>query len=251
MFRARAQSAFAIIAKNHKGEILGFTRCLVYSSFSGTDDEKNEITFAGRVYRPSLIPMVMLDLICSGYPGVGSVLMRSTAELAKNLYGARLLVLEATSSAAGYYRRFGFRRVPNACDWPSDEELRVARRMFKKYKWERSQQKIKAAASIDEGVGNVLWKMYNRPAGNQTVVMSLCLGGNNSGKNQKKLFANWNSSVQGDLKYTTHATTRDISVLLNANKYYAQEKSSFINKLFPAVFGQKRVQSKSSGPRPT
>lgn len=181
----RSQGAFAVVATNAAdGTLIGFARCSVYNSFAG-GRTASAVPVTGRI--------VMLDLICAddGCAGLGKQLVRAIVDVSRAQFGATLLMLEATNRAAGFYAKFGFRRVPDACNWPSAGRLQAAQRGFQARKWDAAQTArnvevtrdgrriehpgYKDAAAINRELGGVWWPHYDRPQ-NGTVIMSLCLG---------------------------------------------------------------------------
>lgn len=185
---AAAPSKFAIAAVDKRtGTLTGFALCSAYNSFAGGRT-------ASKV--PVTQRIVMLDLICTadGCAGLGKTMVRALIDISKNQFGATLLMLEATNRAVGFYHNFGFRRVPDACAWPSEQRLQQARTAFQRTKWEQAftrpdvvtvgrgaaKKKVaypsyRDAAAHDKGLGGVWWAHYNR-RDNGTVIMSLCLG---------------------------------------------------------------------------
>lgn len=166
-------ATFAVVATDpDKGHLVGFARCTTYNSYAG-GKTSSQVPVTGRI--------VMLDLICAdeGCKGLGSALLRALLDVSKAQFGAGILMLEATRQAAGFYARFGFRRVPDACSWPSDARVLAAQRAFNKRAWKPQELEgtpsFKDAAALDSGLGGVWWAHYNR-SDNGTVIMSTCLG---------------------------------------------------------------------------
>lgn len=166
-------ATFAVVATDpEKGHLVGFARCSTYNSFAG-GKTRSQVPVTGRI--------VMLDLICAdeGCKGLGSALLRALLDVSKAKFGATILMLEATRQAAGFYARFGFRRVPDACTMPSDGRLQAAQRAWNKHAWKSHETEgtpsFKGAAAIDAKLGGVWWPHFNR-SDNGTVIMSLCLG---------------------------------------------------------------------------
>lgn len=190
--RAASSSKFALVAVDRRlGAAVGFALCSTYNSFAG-----------GRTASP--VPatqrIVMLDLICTATScrGLGKAMVRALIDVSKHQLGATLLMLEATNRAVGFYHNFGFRRVPDACAWPSNARLQQAHKAFQRSTWDaaltrpdvvtvaslrgkkRGKTRVtypsfKDAAAYDKGLGGVWWAHYNR-RDNGTVIMSLCLG---------------------------------------------------------------------------
>lgn len=160
-------SKFALVATRAepKGDkVVGYAVCSVYNSYAG-GSSRSAVPVTQRI--------VMMDLLCTvpSCGGLGQVLMRALVDYSKQL-GASLLMLEAIPEAASFYERFQFRRVPDACAWPSVARLEAARRAFATRAWKK--EALKPAAAIDSQLGGLWWAHYNREA-NDTVIMSLCL----------------------------------------------------------------------------
>ena len=166
-------ATFAVVGTDpEKGHLVGFARCTAYNSFAG-GKTRSQVPVTGRI--------VMLDLICAdeGCKGLGSALLRALLDVSKTQFGATILMLEATRQAAGFYARFGFRRVPDACSWPSDARVLAAQRAFNKRAWKPHETQdtptFRNAAALDRDLGGVWWSHYNR-SDNGTLIMSICLG---------------------------------------------------------------------------
>jgi hypothetical protein len=205
LLKKKKESAFAILAKNERGLIVGFTRNLVYSAYAGGDNSNKRI----RDPNPIKERIVMLDLVCTDKDcsGLGKIMVRSLVDTARDVYGATLLMLEATSEAAGFYARFGFRRVPNACSW-SEPAIKEAQAAFEARQWTEKEKQpyqvfddkgkartvpsYKSAAEVNKALGGVWWKYYNRPP-NGTVIMSLCLGKPKTASGKMAFAAKWTS----------------------------------------------------------
>lgn len=223
--------------------MLGFARVKLYTSFAGGDrTTPSSFRVDGR-------RIGMLDLICSSAncPGLGKLLLFSVIRACKQRFGVDLLMLEATSSAAGYYNLFGFRRYPDACAMASAstaDHVRQAQARFKGRRWSTAEMTMEETkdrrtgkivfspslhnvAQVNGRVGGVWYPGYNRGStdGNMTVVMSLCLGGGGGGS----ALAAWSPQS---------ATTRDYDGVIQdatlwnpgwregLNKYLADKKAA-------------------------
>jgi hypothetical protein len=67
-----------------------------------------------------------------------------------------------------------------------------------------------------------LWKKFNRPRANETVIMSMCLGRVTPAE-RKEAAAYWNAEViKGNVNNTEHVRTQNITgVLSDVGRYYA------------------------------
>lgn len=220
LFKKKPQSAFAIVARDASGKIVGFTRNLVYKSFAGGGNA---------AAAPVTRRMVMLDLICTdkNCKGIGTALLRALIDISKHKLGAQLLMLEATKYAAGYYAKFGFRRVPNACDFPSDAALAAAQAAFRGRAWSEAELLKEAhpdlpsmmvsyrnAAEINRQLGGVWWQGFNSNySDNGTVIMSLCLGRGGAPGSR----AAWNAPAPYANKDT--ARVHDATRLVNIGRF--------------------------------
>lgn len=200
---------------------MGFALCTTYNSYGGGGGgAKSQLPVAQRV--------VMLDLLCSGpCRGLNQALVRAVADVARDKYKATVLMLEAATHAATFYERFGFRRVPNACDWPSHDVFQRAKRAFEGRTWRQPDDPTwkrpsvrQVAATVNKGVAPVWWPGYNRED-NGTVIMSLCLG--------KPLpyaapgLVNWTNrtaaQLMADDTRTSMAPTHNANFTLDGSKY--------------------------------
>lgn len=235
--RAASPSKFALVAMDKRtGMAVGFALCSTYNSFAGGRT-------ASKV--PVTQRIVMLDLICTSAKcsGLGKAMVRALIDVSKRQLGATLLMLEATNRAVGFYYNFGFRRVPDACAWPSDLRLQQARKAFQQASWDKALTRsdvvsvrvpgkktrkrvtypsFKDAAAYDKGVGNVWWTHYNR-RDNGTVIMSLCLGRPTPGATFPVA---WSDLTAAQLMAQDKATTRalftrtsEAGVTANVSRY--------------------------------
>lgn len=229
LLKKKKESAFAVVATNEKGQIVGFTRNLVYSAYAGGNNSNARI----RDPVPIKQRIVMLDLVCTdpACSGLGKIMLRSLIDTSRDVFGATLLMLEATAEASGFYAKFGFRRVPNACDW-SEDAIKEAQAAFRARDWDpRETQPIRNslpngtvrtipsyrnAAAVDSKLGGVWWRYYNRPP-NGTVVMSLCLGRPREGI--KQFAAAWTSPQAVSGNTSVPASASSTNHRMNAAKY--------------------------------
>ena len=173
LWKKRLETQFALVAENitpgsATGPLLAYAICTMYNSYGGGEDPKQKPAPA-----PVQKRIVMLDLICTDEDcsGLGKAMLRNLIDVARNRFGADLLMLEATDAAAGFYKNFGFRRVPDACSFPAHEEMVRAEKAFAARRWPQWQS---VAGGFRDAANGVWWEHYNRPV-NQTVIMSLCL----------------------------------------------------------------------------
>lgn len=237
----KRQGAFALTAVHRStGNLVGFVKGTTFSSYSGVARSSRTVPITHRV--------AMLDLICTQdlaeCKGVGKALFRALLDVAKRTLGAQVLVLEATNSASSFYKLFGFRRVPDACAWPSDSRVAEAQRAFNRRKWTkaelervivRSRGKIvyepgtmnpKRYASYQNAarntqLGGLWWPQYDRPA-NNTVIMSLCLGravGEDSGYKARWTPRTPAGLLAGNVPSFDKARVGDEVVSLRGNRY--------------------------------
>lgn len=171
----KLMATFAVVATDPvKGDLVGFARCTAYNSFAG-GKTRSQVPVTGRI--------VMLDLICAdaGCKGLGSAIIRALVDVSRSQFGATVLMLEATRQATGFYARFGFRRMPDACSPPSAARVLAAQKAYNKHSWKSHETQkneapsFKNAAAIDRELGGVWWTHYNR-SDNGTLIMSMCLG---------------------------------------------------------------------------
>lgn len=169
---------FALVAADSETQdMVGFAMCSLYDVYHGN----------AKANKANVVPVrqrtVMLDLICTDEvcAGLGKAMLRALIQVSRSTFGATLMMLEATNSAAGFYALFGFRRVPDACNWPTNALLANARRSFAEQKWENYEMTdseqgpaFRSVAAMNRGAGAVWWKHYDRHD-NGTVIMSRCL----------------------------------------------------------------------------
>lgn len=203
---ATAPRVFALAAVSKTtGHVMGFALIKVYAP-------GRRVLYSPRGQAPVTIPInrrtAMLDLICTrdDCKGLGGLLVAAIKSECRKL-NVELLMLEATSKAAGYYILLGFRRVPDACSLvrPRDvnEVARVkmqvaqARMAFQRHPFTRDDRfrnkaangsavpSLVDAASMNTVTGPVWYPGYNRGGredGNYTVIMSLCIRGKNDSR---------------------------------------------------------------------